>query len=163
MALAMVTIVFFSFDIARLRVLSLNAWFSKWFILFLREKEKVRLTGASYFLFSCMLTALVFPCEIAFLAILFAALGDPAATIVGTWRGRTRFWAKSLEGSLACLIVCLVVGIVVVIVREEPMLVVAVMGAIFATIFELLPLRVNDNITIPIGSASIMMVFAMLV
>lgn len=162
MALAIVTIVFLSFDIARLRVPVVNAWFSKWFVLFLRDEERTRLTHASFLLLGCLLTALVFPKEIASLAILFTALGDPAATVVGTWKGYTKFWEKSMEGSLACLIICVLVSIAVVIIREEPVLVVAVMGAIFAMVFELLPLRVNDNITIPIGSASIMMIFALL-
>jgi dolichol kinase len=67
-----------------------------------------------------------------------------------------------MEGSLACLIVCVIVGMAVVIFTGRPVMVVAVMGAIFAMIFELLPLRLNDNITMPIGSASIMMVFALL-
>jgi glycerol-3-phosphate acyltransferase PlsY len=163
LALAIVTIVFLSFDIARLRIPGLNTWFSKWFALVMREEERIKLTHASYFLLGCLLTALVFPKEIASLAILFAALGDPAATVVGTWKGYTRFWEKSMEGSLACLIVCVLVGMVVVIITGKPVLVVAVMGAIFAMVFELLPLRVNDNITVPIGSASIMMIFALLV
>lgn len=163
LALAVVAIVFLSYDIARLRVPSLNTRFSKRFALVMREEEKTRLMRASYFLLGCLLTAVVFPREIASLAILFVALGDPAAAIVGTWRGLIRFWGKSLEGSLACLIVCLAVGITAVAITKEPVLVVAVMGAVFATLFELLPLRVNDNITIPIGSAAVMMLFAVLV
>ena len=162
LALVFVTSVFLFFDITRLRMPIFNTWFTKWFALVIREEERIRLTHASYFLLGCLLTALVFPREIASLAILFAALGDPAANVVGTWKGYTKFWTKSIEGSLACLIVCVIVGMAVVIFTGRPVMVVAVMGAIFAMIFELLPLRLNDNITMPIGSASIMMVFALL-
>jgi dolichol kinase len=162
-ALAAWAFLFLSFDVARLRIAALNAWFSKWFALFLRQDEADRLTGASYFLLGCLLTVLVFPKEIASLAILFVSLGDPAAGIVGIWKGRPRLWGKSLEGSLACLIVCLVIGILVTAIVGKPALVIAVVGAVFAVFFELLPLRLSDNITIPFGSAGVMVVMGLLV
>jgi dolichol kinase len=162
-ALATLAIIFLSFDVARLRIPALNVWFSKWFALFLRQDEADRLTGASYFLLGCLLTVLVFPREIASLAILFVSLGDPAAKLIGIWKGRPRLWGKSLEGSLACLIACLVVGILVTSIAGEPVLVVAIVGAVLATLFELLPLSLNDNITIPFGSAAVMVIIGLLV
>ncbi|MBM3154944.1 MAG: hypothetical protein FJ008_06370 [Chloroflexi bacterium] len=162
-ALAILTFLFLSFDVARLRISGLNNWFSKWFALFLRQEEANRLMGASYFLLGCLLTALVFPKGIASLAILYASFGDPSATVVGKWKGRPRFWRKSVEGSLACLIACLLVGLLATTLVGEPVLVVALVGAVFAMLFELLPLRLNDNITIPFGSAVVMVVMGLLI
>jgi len=161
--LGVVTVVFLSFDVARLRISAVNGWFFKWFALFLRQDEADRLTGASYYLLGCLLTALVFPREIASLAILYASFGDPSATIIGKWKGRPRFWGKSIEGSLACLIVCLVAGVLVAALAGEPPLVVALVGVVSAMLFELLPLRLNDNIAIPFGSALVMVITGFLV
>jgi dolichol kinase len=110
-----------------------------------------------------LVTVLVFPPDIASLAILFLALGDPAATIVGTWKGQTRFWGKSLEGNIACLVACLLVAVVVVTARDYPPLLAAVVGAFVATVFGALPLRINDNITIPFGSALAMLLMRLVI
>ena len=163
LALGVVAFLFLSFDVARLRITALNKWFSTWFAIFLRQEESNRLMRASYFLLGCLLTALVFPQEIASLAILYASFGDPSATIVGIWKGRRRFWGKSLEGSMACLLVCLTVGILVTVLAREPVLLIALVGAVFAVLFEAVPLRLNDNITIPFGSAVVMVILTMLV
>ena len=75
-------------------------------------------------------------------------IGDTMAAFVGTMWGRTKIWGKSFEGSLAfffssCAILALLgrVGMQV-----------AVVGALVATVVELLPLSINDNLTIPISS-----------
>ena len=101
----------------------------------------------------CLLTVLVFPREIAALAIVFLALGDPAAAVVDAWKGNARLWRKSLWGDLACIAVCLLAATLVAIFFREPRLAVAITGGIFAGIFQAVPLRLNDNLTIPIGSA----------
>ena len=161
-ALAVVTAGFLSLEAARLCVPSLNKCFSIWFASLLREEEKSKLTGSSYFLIGCLITVLAFHQDIATLAILFLSLGDPAATVVGMWKGCIRLWGKSIEGNIACLIVCLCVGIPVATILENLTLTVAIVGAVFATLFQALPLRLSDNLTIPLGSAVAMMVASIL-
>ena len=156
--LAAVTAAFLSLEVARLRIPSLKRRFSVWFACLLREEEVSKATGSSYFLVSCLITVLLFPRNIAALAILFLSLGDPAATVVGMWKGRTRLWGKSMEGNAACLGICLFTAILVSIVLQEPPLTVAVAGAVLATVIQSLPVRLNDNLTIPIGSAVAMLV-----
>jgi dolichol kinase len=151
--LAAATIVLLSLDAARLRLPSLKQWCSVWLAGLLRQEEENDLTGASYLLLGSLITLVAFPRDIACLAIVFLSLGDPTATVIGTWRGRIKLWDKSLEGYIACLIICLLVGVLVAAIWGNPPLVVAIIGAIFASIFEGLPLRLNDNLTIPIGSA----------
>ena len=87
-----------------------------------------------------------------------AGQGDSTATVVGVWKGRIRLWARSIEGNVTCLAVCFSVGLPVANVLENLTLQMAIVGAVFATIFQALPLRVNDNLTIPIGSALAMLV-----
>jgi glycerol-3-phosphate acyltransferase PlsY len=156
-ALATATVGLLIFEAARLRVPSLRRWFSAWFAPLLRKEEEDKLTGSSYFLIGCLLTAVTFPKDITCLAILFLSFGDPTATVVGIWKGRKKLWGRSVEGDIACLIVCILIGTLVAIILENPTLIVAIVGAIFATLFQALPLRLNDNLTIPLGSATAMM------
>jgi glycerol-3-phosphate acyltransferase PlsY len=97
-------------------------------------------------------SALAFPRGIAVLAVLFLTLGDPAAAVFGIWKGRTRFRGKSVEGDLACLVICLVIAVIVTWMLPDPLLVVGIAGAVFASLFQALPVPLNDNLTIPVGS-----------
>jgi dolichol kinase len=162
-ALAVVTVLLLSFEVVRLRISSLNEWFSSRFAPLLRKEEEGQITGSSYLLVGYLVTVLIFPQSIAALAILFASLGDPAATLIGTWKGRIRLWGKSIEGDVACLIVCLCVGVLIAILLGTPSLIVVITGAILATIFQALPLRLNDNLIISFVSAAGMMVVSILV
>ena len=59
---------------------------------------------------------------------------------------------KSLEGSAACFIVCAVISVFWI----DP--VVGLTGAFVATLAELLPLRIDDNLTVPLISGAVMQV-----
>jgi dolichol kinase len=157
-ALGTVTVAFLSFELARLRVSSLNRRFATWCRFLLREEEVNNITGSSYFLASCLLTVVAFPKNVAALAILFLSLGDPVATIVGVWKGENRLWGKTLEGDVACFVVCVLAGFSVSACLQEPPLIIAIVGAVFAAIIQALPIKINDNLTIPIGSATAMLV-----
>ena len=150
--LTLITVAFIVMDITRLRLPTLMKRFSTWSAPFLRRQEDSRLTGASYFLIGCLVSVLAFQRDIAVLALLFLSLGDPAATIIGIWKGRVRIWNKSIEGDAACLIVCLVISILITSIVHSPALAVGIVGAFFAAILEGLPVPINDNLTIPIGS-----------
>ena len=153
LVLTVVSALFLSLEATRLLVPSFNKHFCAWFVTLLREEEYFKLTGSSYFLIGCLITTLAFPRGIASLAILFLSIGDPITTLVGIWKGRTTFWGKSLEGNIACFIICISIGILMAVIVESPPLMIAIIGAIFATIFQSLPLPVNDNLMIPLGSA----------
>lgn len=152
--LAAATIAFLCLEAARLRTPRLNQYFANWFTPLLRKEEENKLTGSSYFLIGSLVTALLFPRDIALLAILFLSFGDPAASVVGAWKGRIKLWNKTIEGDIACLVVCLLIGILAAVILKNPPLLVAIVGAIIATVFQALPLRLNDNITIPLTSAA---------
>jgi acyl phosphate:glycerol-3-phosphate acyltransferase len=150
-------LVFLLLELVRLQESQKTGFVSNWFSPFSREKEKGRLTGAIYLLAGCLIASLLFPRSIAVAAIILVSVGDPAATLVGTCAGKTRFWGKSLEGHAACLAVCLISGVFLSSFLQFPAMSVFAAGAIFATLFQALPLRLNDNVTIPVGSALIML------
>jgi dolichol kinase len=114
----------------------------------LRNHEEVSLLGSTYLLIACLLSIHLFPKPIAVLALAFLIVGDTMAAIVGKWLGRVRIFDKTLEGSLACLVTCYLLTLLV---PEIPFRV-AVIGALTATVFELLPIPLDDNFRIPLSA-----------
>ena len=142
------TLIAFALDLARMRGGFVSKVFLQLFGTFLRPSEKRTFTGSSYYLLGIFMAILVFPKPIAEASMYILIIGDTMAAFVGIMWGRTKIWGKSLEGSLAfffssCAILALLgrVGMQV-----------AVVGALVATVVELLPLSINDNLTIPISS-----------
>ena len=60
---------------------------------------------------------------------------------------------KTLSGSLACFIMCLFIGLVL---DFEISLEIILIGAFTATIAELISIKINDNISIPVLSGCAM-------
>ena len=114
----------------------------------IRNHEEASLLGSTYLLMACLLSIHLFPKPVAVLALSFLILGDTVAAIVGKWIGRTRLFGKTLEGSLACFLVCFALTRAV----PEVPVTVAIVGAVVATIFELLPVPLDDNFRIPLSA-----------
>jgi dolichol kinase len=114
----------------------------------LRESERTGLFGSTYLILGSLLCAHSFDKPVVVAAILFVILGDAAAALVGRAYGRIQIFGKTLEGSLACLAVCFVVGLLVPGIPVKA----AAAGAITATVFELLPIPLDDNMRIPLAA-----------
>lgn len=115
----------------------------------LRNHEEVSLLGSTYLLIACLLTIHLFPKPVAVLALSFLILGDTVAAIVGKSIGRIRLLGgKTLEGSLACFAVCF--GLTLLL--PDVPLPVGLVGALVATVFELLPIPLDDNFRIPLSA-----------
>lgn len=135
-----------------------NSLFWRLFSSLLRRHEREDVTGTGYFLLGALLSIILFEKAHAIVCLYFLILGDFFAALVGIKWGRTKiFPPKSLEGSLACFSVCLLAALAH---RLNP--IVAVTGALTATIAELVPLGINDNFTIPIISGFAIWVVAYL-
>lgn len=112
------------------------------------QERRGGLTGATYYLIGSFLCVLLFDKTLAIVCLCFLTLGDLFAALVGKQWGRIKLFArKSLEGSLACFIVCTAIALLM---GFHP--IVAIAGALVATLIELLPTGVNDNVTIPLIS-----------
>jgi dolichol kinase len=114
----------------------------------LRGHERHRLAGATHMAFGYLLALLIFPRPVAVVAMLYNALGDAAAAIVGRRWGRHRTgWGKSWEGAAAALGINLAVGLLVPGIGT----VAAVLGAIGGAALEFLPLPLDDNVRVTLG------------
>lgn len=114
----------------------------------LRNHEEASLLGSTYLLIACLLSIHLFSKPVAVLALSFLIVGDTMAAIVGKSFGRARLFGKTLEGSLACLLVCFAITRFL---PEVPFHV-ALVGAVTATVFELLPIPLDDNFRIPLSA-----------
>ena len=123
--------------------------FMRIFSPILRSQERRGgLTGATYYLIGSFLCVLLFDKTLAIVCLCFLTLGDLFAALIGKQWGRIKLFSrKSLEGSLACFIVCTAVALLI---GLHP--IVAIVGALVATLIELLPTGVDDNVTIPLIS-----------
>lgn len=130
-----------------------NLFFSFFEFILRRHERKGAITGATYYIISTFLCIVLFDKHIAIVSIFFIVLGDTAAALVGKAWGRIKLiGSKSLEGSAACFIVCAVISVFWI----DP--VVGLTGAFVATLAELLPLRLDDNLTVPLISGAVMQV-----
>ncbi|OQY27499.1 MAG: hypothetical protein B6244_10320 [Candidatus Cloacimonetes bacterium 4572_55] len=148
---AMALTISLTVDLGRFYVPRLRRVFEHLFGRWLRPFEFYQLTGATYFLIGSLLTVILVPDRLIVISsLLFLAWGDLSAALIGKKWGRIAVFDKTLEGSLACFFVCFIVSLFLTDWR------VGLIGAIVATLVEVLPLRINDNVTIPISSALVM-------
>ena len=151
-----ITTAFIIVDMARYYIPSIGQWFYKWFGWLLRRHEtdinKKRLNGASNVLISALLCVLLFPKVIAINAFTILIISDTTSALIGRRFGRHRFFAKSLEGSLAFFVSAILV--ILVAPKIDKLLMEYIIGFIAAaigTVVEALPIKIDDNLTIPIS------------
>lgn len=154
--LAVIIILIVAAEILRFRHPAINRGIFRYFGLILKEKEKRKISGTTLFLIASLLTIFLFQKAIAITALTFAVFGDAIAAISGTWFGRARIKGKSLEGSLACFILCFLIGAVLVNINLGINIKLVFFGALAATIMEILPIGIDDNLTMPIFAGLIM-------
>jgi len=154
-ALAATTVVYILSEVLRLRAKSvpLITWFT---LVMSREDEGTRLvTAPIYLAVGVVLSLLAFPKNIAYASITIAAVGDPVASYVGRKLGRIHVRQKTLEGFAGGWIVSFAAALLWV----PPHL--ALVGSAAGMLLELLGL-LDDNLTIPIGAGSAMLITSIL-
>jgi dolichol kinase len=118
----------------------------------LREEEKRTLMGSTYFLFSSLLTILLFPKSIAIACLLILTISDTCAALVGKGIGKISIFEKTLEGSIAFFLSSLLIVWVYPNLNRFS----GSLAALGATLVEILPIKVDDNLTIPLITGAIM-------
>jgi diacylglycerol kinase (CTP) len=144
--LAAVGLVFISVDMWRLFHQKFNdQFFEKTSFMYLRDRDYF-FNSSTVFIIGSWFTILFYDKLIAIAAILFLSVGDVIAEVIGVKYGRIKVGTRTMEGSLAFLISCLAFGI--------PLfgLKMAFIGSLAAVISELVSIKLDDNILIPILS-----------
>jgi dolichol kinase len=151
-----ITAVFIGIDTARYYIPAVSRWFYRWFGWLLRRHEtdinRKQLTGASNVLISATLCVLLFPKVIAINAFAILIISDTTSALVGRRFGRHRFLAKSFEGSLAFFVSAVVVILIAPKVSRLPAeYVIGIIAAAIGAVVEALPIRIDDNLSIPLA------------
>lgn len=123
-----------------------------------KKGEEKHFSSISLFLVSAFVVIFFFPKSIALVSLVFLIFGDVFAKLFGLEFGQIKiFPPKTLEGSLAHLTVCLLAGYLLWPYVDLSAAVILA-GAVTATIVEALPLRINDNFSVSISSAVVMLI-----
>jgi len=121
----------------------------------IREHESFNLLGSTYLLIAALLAVEIFPRPVAAAALGFTVLGDGMAALVGKAWGRHRFFNKTLEGGVGGLLACLAWAAYLSGMGVLPWGV-TIAGALIASLVELLPIPLDDNLGITLASGFLM-------
>lgn len=144
-------------EVVRLRSRVFGALFRQFWGDQLRRHERHQMLGGTYLVLGFLFSVLAFKPLVAVAACEFLVLGDTAAALVGKAIGRIPLFDKTLEGSLACFLVCSAVVWALSVTHPGQLpLQVGLAGALVATLFEALPLPVDDNLKIPLSAGLVM-------
>ena len=147
-------ILFILIDIFRHKIGWIQSLFKYFFNSMLRSHEMDgKLTGATWVIIGAVITITLFSKPVAIIALIFMSLGDAAAGLIGLRFGKHKIGDKTWEGFFGGLIICIIIAL------NFPYLplMVSLIGAISAMILELIPIPLDDNFIIPLGSGAIMM------
>jgi dolichol kinase len=139
-------------DLARLRSPALNAWFFRSVPSLASPREAAGVASSTWFAAGVLLTWALFAPAAAIPAILVLALADPAASVVGRLVRSPRVGTGSWAGSLAFFSVA--VAVLLTTAGVGPAAAVAV--AAVASAVEVAPLRLDDNLTVPLSVAALL-------
>jgi dolichol kinase len=148
---------FFSLDWLRLNDERFNSEFMKLFSGLIRRTEQNKFNGATFLCFAFSLVVFLFPRTVAITAMLFLSLGDTAAELGGLYFGRLKIFRRSAEGTFSFFTVAFAVAWALLGDWR-----VALLSAVAGAAIELFSFDVDDNLTVPIGSAcAIWLVFSL--
>ena len=147
---------FLVLDFLRLKIKPVGDLFYHYCGKGLWDKEKYTLTAATHYAVAAFLSVYLFDKWIAIAALLFLSFGDTAAHLIGVKYGKTRIGSeisdKTIEGSLACVVICLSISVLL----PHPRLLVLFVGSIVASLVEFFPFGIDDNFTLPLITGAAM-------
>lgn len=137
-----------------------NQWVCRYFRPIMREAEKTKINSAIFYIISMAFVYILFPLNVTVLAMLFIAIGDPIASIVGIKWGRRKLSSHvSLEGFLACTGSCALLAFVSagylfnVHLALIPLLLFSLIAGFVGALAEASLKKLDDNLVMPILSA----------
>lgn len=138
-------------DLLRLHEDRVKRFFRQFLGELIREHERFSLLGSTYLLLASLLAIEIFPQPVAAAALGFTVLGDAMGALVGRAWGRHRVFNKSVEGAAGCFLACVAWACYVSAVSPLT-LPVMVAGALAATLVEVLPIPLDDNLGITLAA-----------
>ena len=119
-----------------------------------KEEETKRISGITYLTLGALLTVIFFERVIAVPVLFCTIFGDAASSLI---KGKIKISKrKSLEASICCFLTCILIGLVLlkseILIKEGINFNLILIVSFFVTLFDLLPLSIEDNLSIPLAS-----------
>lgn len=146
--LALVLAVLLVVDLVRLRDPRANTLFFRLLRPFASPREERKIASSTWYMVGILLAVILFPLSAVVPGILVLAFADPAASVLGRLVGRRRLGKGSVEGALIFALVAFLVLLPFV---TPP---VAAACALITALVEVLPLGLDDNLTVPLTAAA---------
>jgi dolichol kinase len=113
-------------------------------------REEKGIASSTWYALSAFLVLLLFPTAYALAGILVLAWADPAANVVGQRWGRRKFLAGTFLGTGAFVLVAFLALTIFVPWKAASLV------AVFTAVIEASPLRIDDNLLVPIVTAGLL-------
>ncbi len=155
--IGIVALFFIVFDIYRFMSKQANELIASKVKALLRKTEFKKFSSMTIFLVAMFITILLFQKNVAIIASSFLIFGDSFGKLFGLAFGRHKILDKTLEGTLAYAGSVLIMGYFLYI-NLEISLIVLILGGISAPLVEMFSMNLNDNLTVPLITGSIMTV-----
>ena len=143
-------------DVSRQRAGFFNRIYLGMFRSILKPSETTDITGATYLLIAIFFAFYFFGMEVALPVLLFVAVGDPVAALVGSRCPGPRVWGKSPLGSLAFVAASLAIWAILVVAGFGVWSWAVLITAVVAAAVEFTPLPLDDNLTVPLIAGGLM-------
>ena len=154
MFLSAMLIFCFFIEILRIKNSFISKFFERYLSFMMRSFEKQgSITGSTWVFAGALITIILVPQPFSLLSLFFLAFGDTLAALVGMKFPFIKIGNKTLSGSFACFIMCFFVGLIL---NFEVNLKIILIGAFTATIAELISIKINDNVSMPVLSGCAM-------
>lgn len=135
-----------------------------------RAEEQLKESAGVPYVMGLLLTLISFPKVVALIAIYTLAVADPLSAILGIKYGKTKITQhKSLQGSMAFFFSCFIVSLLVLSWSTNFLgmmigqsILASFLIALTASLFEIIPLKLDDNLTIPLFTACISLLYCSL-
>ena len=130
------------------------------FVPLFKPEERARLTGATFLVLAATLAFALFSKEVAVLCLIFVSVGDPVAALAGFRSRRGRLFGKSIAGTVAFGAAALAAASLAALHPDVGWAWWIVVGAMVAAVGEMLPLRLDDNLSVPLAAGGVMTLLA---
>ena len=155
------------FDFLRLKTKFFSDVAHRTFRRVMRENEMNSWSATTHLMLGVTTVILIFPREVATLAVGMLAFGDPISSIVGVLYGKDKILGnKSLQGTMAGFAICTIVaglfyyskGLML-----DRIVLVSILSGLIGAISELIPVgKMDDNFSFPILAAAMLYILFLL-
>jgi dolichol kinase len=157
--LGFLTCLIYIFEQIRVNYPEFSSQFNPFSRYLLRAEEQLKESAQVPYIMGLLLTILSFPKPVAIAAILTLAIADPLSAIVGIRFGKRKITQKkTLEGSLAfftATVISITWSFTAYGSTFTNTFAMAICVAFLISAFELIPLKIDDNLTIPLLTGAV--------